>query len=186
LQQTKPYPTNNNMSCIWKVKAVTKAKHQELIAEKCPICNATHDVADIVQPTCGHTLGKSCYQTWETQCKTTKRPVTCPCCRTETLGIIGFRLRGKKTPEEKLQEKKEKSIKKHRQWMDFYMKRILRNQRQLQILHDPKIAQKLLENYDWFEEDWNKWEISTCQKEVKRDTTRYWFHKDRLEKELQG
>jgi hypothetical protein len=165
-----------------KVKAVTKAKHQELIAEDCPICRETHDVADIVQTTCGHILGKLCYQTWETQCKTSNRPVTCPCCRTETLELIGFRLRGKKTPEMKLQEKKENSIKKHKHWMDVYMKRILYNQRELQILHDPKIVEKLLLQYNWFEEQDNKDDISYYRNQVTRDINCYWFHKNRLTK----
>ena len=139
------------MSKIYHVTPVGKAEHQKLITESCFICHNTHELADIIQFKCcdyrtlgnvkSCTLGKSCFRTWEKQCETNQRPVTCPCCSAINPLVYGFCLRGEKG-KEKIKNKITKLKEQLKYWQssrDNELNSILINEKKLQGLQNPEI-----------------------------------------------
>ena len=74
-------------------KVIPKAKLQQPTDDVCSVCCDHHLMCDVLQTSCGHQIGKECYQMWVSQCRSKHTPVTCTVCRRVKPKIFGFRER---------------------------------------------------------------------------------------------
>jgi hypothetical protein len=74
-------------------KVISKAKLQQPTDDVCSVCFENHIMCDVLQTSCGHQIGKECYQMWVNQCNSKNNPITCTVCRRVRPKVWGFRQR---------------------------------------------------------------------------------------------
>lgn len=80
-----------------KIMALKKSEVNNNMTNCCGICLNTHKKIDSIICSCSHEYGKECFQQWAINCKNNNKKINCPTCRSDTIGILSFRERNKKT-----------------------------------------------------------------------------------------
>jgi len=76
----------------YSVRTISKAKRQQVEKEVCAICFQTHSYKDLVETTCSHIYGKSCFQQYISSNKMGQTGC-CPMCRTKDYDFYVYSLR---------------------------------------------------------------------------------------------
>jgi hypothetical protein len=77
---------------------VPKEQLKQPTDDVCPVCYETHTFADVIKTSCGHKIGKNCYQLWTNRCTEVHTPLTCPVCRRRNPQSYRFRYKKTQNP----------------------------------------------------------------------------------------
>jgi hypothetical protein len=81
------YLTKKNCS----VRKVSCSRQKSLENTECCICMENHTINDLMTTCCGHTFGKSCFETVLRKKHNGDNDVTCPLCRNSNISVVIYK-----------------------------------------------------------------------------------------------